>query len=132
MQMAQGAFKMWPFTGGIPVFAVVVMGLLSLLLTPWPLYLTLLFTGKLPHGQFVKDVFSVALVAIGANAVAGFVPCMGIFVLIWILHAVYDLGLVDFLIYFALSTVMWVILALITFATMGSTILSALSEIPAM
>jgi hypothetical protein len=57
---------------------------------------------------------------------------MGIFVLIWILHAVYDLGLVDFLIYFALSTVMWVILALITFATMGSTILSALSEIPAM
>ncbi len=132
MELARGTFGLWPFTEGIPVLAVVVIGLLGLVLTPWPLYLTLLFTGKLPHGQFVKDFFSVALVAIGANAVAGFVPCLGIFVLIWILHAVYDLGLIDFLIYFALSTVMTVIVALVSFAILGSTILSTLSDMPAL
>lgn len=119
-----------PFGEGLSVLMLVVMVVAGLLAAPWPLYLTLLFTGKLPHGEFLKDIFSVGLVAIGANAVAGIVPCFGIFVLVWILHAVYDLGFFDFLIYFALNAVTTVLLALLLVAIFGAAMLSAVPAMP--
>ena len=78
----------------------------------------------------MKDIFSVGLVAIGANAVAGIVPCFGIFVLVWILSAVYDMGFFDFLIYFALNAVTSVLLALLLVAIFGAAMLSALPALP--
>ena len=130
VQVTQATSGSAPFGEGVSVLMLVVLVVAGLLAAPWPLYLTLLFTGKLPHGEFLKDIFSVGLVAIGANAVAGIVPCFGIFVLVWILSAVYDMGFFDFLIYFALNAVTSVLLALLLVAIFGAAMLSALPALP--
>lgn len=131
VQVEQAATQIARTGEGPSMIVFVVFLLASLFLAPWPLYLTLLFTGKLPHGEFLKDFFSVALVAIGANAIAGIVPCFGIIVLIWILHSVYDMGLIDFIIYFAISAVVSVLMALGAIAIFGMAFLDALPMVPA-
>lgn len=95
---------------------------LSLLFTPWPLYFTLLFTGKLPYDEFLKDILMVSLVAWGVSAVAG-IPCIGFILAIYILYSVYDMGLLDFLIYWALQVVFGAILAAILIGILGKAVM---------
>lgn len=84
--------------------AFITLILLGLLAAPWPLYFTLMFTGKLPQNGFFKDIFIVGLVAIGTDVISG--SCIGVVLAIWILNSVFDMGLIDFLIYVALKTIM--------------------------
>ncbi|MEA3365591.1 MAG: hypothetical protein U9Q79_08115 [Candidatus Hydrogenedentes bacterium] len=101
---------------------MILLIVLSLLFTPWPLYFTLLFTGKLPYDEFFKDILMVSLVAWGVSAVAG-VPCIGFILAIYILHSVYDMGLVDFLIYWALEVVFGAILVAILIGILGTAVM---------
>ncbi|MFO7973443.1 MAG: hypothetical protein R6V12_02275 [Candidatus Hydrogenedentota bacterium] len=101
---------------------LILLIFLSLLFTPWPLYFTLLFTGKLPYDEFLKDILMVSLVAWGVSAVAG-IPCIGFILAIYILYSVYDMGLLDFLIYWALQVVFGAILAAILIGILGKAVM---------
>jgi tetratricopeptide (TPR) repeat protein len=101
---------------------MILLIFLSLLFTPWPLYFTLMFAGKLPYDEFLKDILMVSLVAWGVSAVAG-VPCIGFILAIYILHSVYDMGLVDFLIYWALQVVFGAILVAILIGVLGKAVM---------
>lgn len=92
---------------------VIVFGLFSLLTFPAPLYLTLLFTGNLPHGEFWKDYFNAAFVSLGVGLVSGLCPFIGWAIGLFILVKVYDLGFVDILIYIGFSFAYGFVLALI-------------------
>ena len=84
----------------------IVMLVLGVLTGPIPLYLTLLFTGNLPGGSFVKVYFRVLLVWL-ALALFASIPCIGwilaLPVTIITLHKVYDMGFIDFLILIGMS-----------------------------
>lgn len=84
----------------IPVWATALVFVLSILIVPWPLFFALGLVHKLPKETFGDNIVHVGLVAIGTDVVAGFFPCIGLFVKIYILHNVYDMGFTDFLIYF--------------------------------
>ena len=84
-----------------------------------PLYLTLLMVNKLPSGEFWKDIVSVGLVALGTSVVAGMCPCIGLFIAIYILHSVYDMEFLDFIVLVGLNAVIGVVASVIVAAIFG-------------
>jgi hypothetical protein len=78
--------------------ALIVLLLLWVAQAVFGLYLTLLFVRKLPHEEFKADIVSVGLVGIGVFALATMCPCVGWIAAIIILHKVYEMGIVDFLV----------------------------------
>ena len=111
--------------------AFILLILLSFLLAPWPLYLTLMFTGKLPYAEFLKNLLMVSLVAWGTSVAASIIPAFGTIIVIFILYSIYDMGFLDFIIYFALRLVYWVIIVLVFIGVMGPAIVEQIMEMGA-
>jgi hypothetical protein len=87
---------------GTQAVVFVVILLLLLVLSPVPLYLTLLFRNKLPGGVFLAVYFKMLLVSMGIAAL-GCIPFIGWIVGIYILYKLYNMDFVDFLILAGMS-----------------------------
>ncbi|MBN2310654.1 MAG: tetratricopeptide repeat protein [Candidatus Hydrogenedentes bacterium] len=104
---------------GLGPGAIIAAALVWLLFSIWPLYLTLLLVRKLPHDEFLRDILSVGIVALGINLVAG-IPCVGFILMIVVLNKTYDMEFIDFVVYFGLQILFGVLYAVIMVAVYGS------------
>lgn len=110
----------------MPAYALAVMILGGVLITPWPLYLTLMMFGKLPNNEFLKDIVSVGLVAIGISALSNILPCIGFIISIFLLIKLYDMGFLDIIVWLGLSIVFGAIFAAAMVAIVGMSFLEQL------
>jgi len=107
----------------LSAYAFVLATILGVFFAMWPLYFTLLLTNKLPSGEFLRDILTVGLVGIGVSALTSMIPCVGLIVAIILLSNLYDMGFLDFIIYFALQAVLTAIYFAILFALIGPALL---------
>jgi hypothetical protein len=98
----------------LPVGKLVFVTIVALLMMPWPLFITLFFSGKLPHDGFVNNYISV-----GGNAIVVAIrigSLIGIARAIVMLKDIYDMSIVDLLIFGALY--FFYLLSYVVFITM--------------
>lgn len=84
----------------IGAFAALVMLLLAANITS--LYLTLMLSGKLPHETVLDNLISTGFMAV-AICVLYFLPCLGFFIILYMLYKTYDFGLIEFLIWIGMN-----------------------------
>lgn len=81
----------------VPTGRLIVVTVVALLMMPWPLFFTLLFSGKLPHDGLVNNYISVGGTAIIVSLRIG--SLIGIARAIVMLKDIYDMSIVDLLIF---------------------------------
>jgi tetratricopeptide repeat protein/thioredoxin family protein len=115
-----------------PVAMLVTMIIGGLFFAIWPLYLTLMFTDKLPGNGFAKDLLIVGGMTVLVSIVGG-IPCVGWILSIIILVKVFDMGFLDFVVLIGLNVLIQGIFVAIMVAIFGSSVLNILESFaPAM
>ena len=112
-----------------PTYALVLFPFLGLFFSIWPLYLTLLLTNKLPNKGFLSDILTVGLVGIGVSILSSSIPCVGFVVAVVILHNLYDMGVLDFVIYVGIRALFVALFVAIVFGVLGTALLDHLAQI---
>lgn len=82
------------------------------------MYLTLLMVRKLPNDEFLKDIVSAGLVGVGVSVLFG-CPCIGIVAVYFILRAVYEFEIIDYVAYLGVSTVVGALTTVLVAGVLG-------------
>ncbi|MCP4643352.1 MAG: tetratricopeptide repeat protein [bacterium] len=106
--------------------AIVLLIVLGILIEPWPLFLTLMFMDKLPGNGFLIDLGVTALIALGVSAIAA-IPCIGWILAIMVLRAVYEFGLLDFVVLVGLNAAVGALYVLMAVAILGPEVMDFLA-----
>ncbi|MCC6794443.1 MAG: tetratricopeptide repeat protein [Candidatus Hydrogenedentes bacterium] len=99
---AAEAYEEQPVSQGALIGALAALIVLLLAANVASLYLTLMITGKLPHETVLDNLISTGVMSV-LICLLYFLPCLGFFIILYMLYKTYDFGLIDFLIWIGMN-----------------------------